>query len=105
MSDTEKFKKWYKKRCGHGLPVNLGMNAIIELEGEISELKTINIGIKGKSLHRKMHIELLNDEIAELREMLQQQREKIVELYSIGSFKVRVDVSDVLNKSEQLLNK
>ncbi|AUR83722.1 coil containing protein [Vibrio phage 1.039.O._10N.286.55.A2] len=45
------------------------------------------------------------EEIAELRDLLQQQREKIVELYSIGQFKVRVDVSEVLTKSEDLLNK
>lgn len=47
------------------------INSHDRMTDEIADLKVINGGIKSKSLHRKMHIELLNDEIAELREALE----------------------------------
>ena len=54
MSDTQKFEEWYKARCGHPLPVNLGMKAVLELKQENAELREV------LQQHRRFCIEVVS---------------------------------------------
>lgn len=85
------------------LPVHVGdRGAIVQSDGERIDYLKLDLMVSCIAINS---YDQLQQENAELRDLLQQQREKIVELYSIGQFKVRVDVSEVLTKSEELLSK